>query len=1069
MADKGYYHNPTLFGDRIVFVCEDDLWEVSTEGGMARRLTANPGRVLNAAFSPDGESLAFTGRDEGTDEVYVMPAAGGPAERLTYLGANTQVVSWTPGGDIVFASNAGAPFSRLFKLYAVPATGGEPAKLPTGPASSLSYGPDGGMVIARNTTDLARWKRYRGGLTGDLWVDVRGEGDWERLPLPGGNVAAPLWLGERIYFVSDHEGVGNLYSCTPAGEGLRRHTHHADYYVRHPATDGGRIVYHAGADLYLFDPEEGEGRPVEVAFHSPRAQRKRKFVEAAAYLHDYALDSKGRAVALTARGGAFSMGLWEGATVQYGEDRGVRYRLPTYLHDGTRLALISDAGGEDGLELHTVPSSTTGALSEPERFDLDLGRPLTMTASPKGDLLALTNHRFELVLVDLSARTARVLDSSTHAPIQGVAWSPDGRWLAYGFRDTFQTSIIKLCFVETGETTAATRPVLWDGEPAFDPEGKYLYFLSYRTFNPVYDSLGFNLGFPKGGRPFLITLQADARSPFVGALEEAEEGAGDENAKEEALRIDLDGITDRLVAFPVPEGRYTRVRGLKNKVLFSSEPVEGALDTDWFSSGPPPAKAKLELYDFAERKTETLVEGITDFELSGDAEKIIYRAGDRLRVLKAGEKPNDEDEPGRKSGWLDLGRIKVSVTPPAEWAQIYRDAWRRQRDHFWNADMSGVDWEGVYERYLPLLARVGTRAEFSDLLWEMQGELGTSHAYEFGGDYREEPSYPQGFLGADLSYDAETESYRVEHIVRGDVWDDKSGSPLGRPGVNVRAGDRLLAVNGRRVSRETPPAALLVHQTESEVALSVAPADGGAPRTVTVKTLRDERPARYREWVECNRAFVHEATNARVGYIHIPDMGPEGFAEFHRGFFAEANREGLLIDVRWNGGGHVSSLLLEKLARRPLGYVVPRRGEPQPYPDLAPRGPMVALTNEQAGSDGDIFSHAFKMMKLGPLIGKRTWGGVVGINVTESLLDGSITTQPEFSFWFEDVGWGVENYGTDPDIEVDSRPQDYVAGRDPQLERALEELERLLEAPRKRPDFSERPDLAPPPLPESSV
>ena len=1065
MADEGYYHNPTLFGERVVFVCEDDLWEVPADGGVARRLTANPGRVLNAAFSPDGETLAFTGRDEGDSEVYVMLAAGGAAERLTYLGGDAQMVGWTPDGKVVFASNAAAPFSRLFKLYTVPATGGEPAELPTGPASSLSYGSSGGRVIARNTTDLARWKRYRGGLTGDVWIDVEGDGDWKRLLEPGGNVASPLWVGERIYFVSDHEGVGNLYSRTPEGDDERRHTHHADYYVRHPATDGRHIVYQAGADLYLFDPEEDKSRPIEVVFHSPRAQRKRKFVEAAAYLEDYTLDPEGRTVALTTRGQAFSVGLWEGAALRYGENEGVRYRLPTYLHDGTRLALISDAGGEDALELHTADT-----LEEPARFALELGRPLTMTASPTEDKLALTNHRYELVLVDVSAGTATVIDSSTHAPIQGVAWSPDGRWLAYGFHDTFETSLIKLCRVDTGETFAVTRPVLWDGFPAFDPAGRYLYFLSYRNFNPVYDSIGFNLGFPKGGRPFLITLQANTLSPFARTLEadkEEKDKAGEEDKT--PLRIDLGGITDRLVAFPVPEGRYTQVRGLKNKVLFSSLPVEGALETDWFSFGPPPAKAKLEVYDFAEQKLETLVEGVTDFEVSGNAEKLIYRAGDRLRVLAAGEKPNDEEEPGRKSGWLELGRVKVSVTPPAEWAQIYRDAWRRQRDHFWTADMSGVDWEGVYARYLPLLERVGTRAEFSDLLWEMQGELGTSHAYEFGGDYREEPSYPQGFLGADLAYDAESEGYLVQHIVRGDVWDEKSGSPLLRPGVNVRVGDRLLAVNGRRVSKDVPPATLLVHQAESEVVLTFAPADGGAPRTVTVKTLRDERPARYRDWVERNRAFVHEASDGRVGYIHIPDMGPQGFAEFHRAFFAEVNREGLLIDVRWNGGGHVSGLLLERLARRRLGYSVPRRGEPQPYPDLSPMGPMVALTNEQAGSDGDIFSHAFKMMGLGPLLGKRTWGGVVGINVTGQLLDGSVTTQPEFSFWFKDVGWGVENYGADPDIEVDLRPQDDVAGRDAQLERAVEELGRLLQTPPQRPDFGERPDLAPPPLPEPSV
>ena len=1074
MTDKGYYRHPTLHEDRVVFVCEDDLWTVPASGGVARQLTSNPGRVSTPAFSPDGKLLAFSGRDEGTDDVYVMPSEGGEAKRLTYLGAQTGVAGWTRAGEIVYFSNAGQPFARQTYLYALSPDGGDGAQLPTGPAVSLSYGPNGGQVIGRNTRDLARWKRYRGGTAGELWIDVKGDGAWQELIDLGANAAAPLWLGERVYFVSDHEGVGNLYSCTPSGKDLQRHTHHEDFYVRSPATDGKRIVYHAGADLYLFEPLSHTSK-ISVEFHSSRPERKRKFVPAAKYLQGYALHPEGKSIALTTRGKVYSMPTWEGAAVRYGKEDAARYYGATYLHDGKRLALVSDAGGEDALEVHPLP----GTKEKDERVrleSLNIGRPYRIVASPVKDELAITNHRNELLLVDLENQELRVLDRSPFYSVRGVAWSPDGRWLAYGLYTTAHTCVLKLCRLETGETHTVTEPVLWDGSPAFDPEGKYLYFISYRTFNPVYDNLHFDLGFPKGGRPYLITLQADTSSPFLFDSKEGEEkqeARSKEQEKKESkepelVEIDLEGIQNRIVAFPVAEGLYAKVVGLKGKVLFSSYPVEGALGGNFFSSGAPAAKGKLELYDLKEQKQETLIEGFTSYEVSQDASTLIYRAGNRLRVLKAGEKPpKDKSKPGRKSGWLELKRVKVAVIPHAEWTQMLRETWRRQRDHFWTEDMSGIDWQKVYERYLPLLDRVATRSEVSDLLWEMQGELGTSHAYEFGGDYRPEPAYHQGFLGADLRFDEKTNSYVIDHIVRGDAWNERASSPLNRPGLNVREGEHIVAVGGQRVSRELPPAALLVNQAGNEVLLTLASV-GESERSITVKTLRDERPARYRDWVEGNRLKVHAATGGRIGYLHIPDMGARGYAEFHRGLLTEAHRTGLVIDVRYNGGGHVSELLLEKLARERRGYSVSRWGTPHPHPDLTFDGPLVALTNEFAGSDGDIFSHGFKMMNLGPLVGKRTWGGVIGITRATPLSDGSITTQPEYAFWFDDVGWQVENYGTDPTIEVDIRPQD-AAGEDPQLERAIEEALRLLDdAPPEKPDFAERPRLAPPPLPKTS-
>ncbi|MEK6238754.1 MAG: S41 family peptidase, partial [Planctomycetales bacterium] len=438
---------------------------------------------------------------------------------------------------------------------------------------------------------------------------------------------------------------------------------------------------------------------------------------------------------------------------------------------------------------------------------------------------------------------------------------------------------------------------------------------------------------------------------------------------------------------------------------------------------------------------------------------LIYRSGNRLRAIKAGEKP-DEGKPGeapsRKNGWLDSRRFRVSIEPPAERRQMYREAWRLQRDHYWTEDMAEVDWEQVHDRYLPLLERVGTRSEFSDLLWEMQGELGTSHAYEMGGDYRNEPRYDQGFLGADFEYDANSEGYRLVHLVRGDSWDVFRDSSLNRLGLNLEPGDVLKAVGGRPVSQAAPPAALLVHQAGCEVELTFDCKDGR--KNVLVRALRDERSARYREWVETNRRAIHDRTEGRVGYVHLPDMAPRGYAEFHRSFLAESDRDALIIDARYNGGGHVSPLILEKLARRRIGWCVPRWGEPRPYPDESAAGPLVALTNEVAGSDGDIFSHCFKMMGLGPLVGTRTWGGVIGTTVDHWLVDGTATTQPEFFFWFQDVRWGLENRGAEPDVTVEITPADEAAGRDPQLDKAVELcLDGLKKSSPSLPDLGDRP------------
>lgn len=1209
----GYYRYPTIHQNNVVFVSEDDLWSVPADGGIARRLTSNLGAVTSPMLSHDGSQLAFVGREEGGPEVYVMEAEGGSAQRLTYFNSNCRVVGWTrDDASILFTSDYGQVNSRQMALYeiGVATRNGEAIQLPYGPAQAIALGTDGAVVIGRNTGDPARWKRYRGGTTGQLWIDPSGSGEFQRLlPDLQGNVASPMWLSvaesPRIYFVSDHEGIGNIYSCLPDGSDLQRHTDHDDYYARNPSTDGERIVYHAGADLYVFDPIQDTTDQVDVQYRSPRVHRNRRFVDCGRYLDGFELHQSGKALAITTRGKAFAFYNHEGPVLQFGARDGIRYRHAMWLKEGRELAVVTDEPGEETLAIYG-PDPT----ADPRRLEnLDLGRVVEAKASPTENKVALSNHRNELLIVNLDTEATVTVDQGAFHNIGGFDWSPDGNWLAYSFSPRMNMSEIRLYRVnvvdQSGEesppdsSTAAnggnasgavaagqqadtnataadpsddatrhftiTRPVLHDVRPSFDPDGQYLYFLSYREFNPVYDALHFDLGFPWGMRPYVITLQADLPNPFIprpdfddeeyagsgggeddGAededdgddaaageydeTEDEQDGADDESAESSfeqsdvgapplpdshgkthpgsgakqseapkkqpkppvPIQIDLDGIERRVTPFPVPDARYGQVLGVPGKALFTVFPVEGTLDGEQLGDDEPPEEGALRAYDFKEYKVETLLEGISEFVLSRNGKKLAYRTGNRLRVISAGDKPSSSGGP-RKTGWIDMRRVKVSVNPQSEWEQMFREAWRLQRDHFWAEDMSQVDWRAVYQRYFVLIERVSSRSEFSDLMWEMQGELGTSHAYEFGGDYRPRPYYGQGFLGSDFTWDAEAGGYRVGEILEGDPWDEKNTSPLAGPGVDVKPGDLLLAINGQRLDEETGPSQLLVNQAGNEVLLTFAKRDAGVEsgtkagtgqdassgveenagtaseettRSFVVRSILSEAAGRYRRWVEENRSAVHAATDGRAGYVHIPDMGPKGYAEFHRGYLAEIDRDALIVDVRYNGGGHVSQLILEKLSRRRLGYDLSRWGGLIPYPVESVAGPLVALTNEHAGSDGDIFCHSFKMMKMGPLVGKRTWGGVIGIEPRHALVDGTITTQPEYSFWFEDVGWNVENYGTDPDIEVDITPQDFAQGKDPQLERAIAEILRLLEAsPVKRPKLEPRPSRALPALP----
>ncbi len=1074
MAVAGYYRWPTLGDDELVFVSEDDLWVCPRDGGDAFRLTEHRGLCSEPCISPDGTHVAYLAREEGPAEVYCMPLAGGRPRRLSFTTASG-VCGWDPAGRIVFKSSADQPSERAEVLFAVDPAGGLPEALPYGPAHAVAYGPR--LVLGRNTEDPARWKRYRGGAVGVLFV-ADGDGFRPLVELDG-NLACPMWLGERVFFISDHDGTGNLWSCAADGSDLRKETRHEDFYVRHAQARGGSVVYACGAALYRFDRDEGSRR-LEVRLRSSRTQCQRRFVPASAYFESAELDGSGTHLAAVVRGKLLTGGPWEGPVARRGEAQGVRYRLAEFLpapqeedappSDREALLCISDRGGEERLEL--FPADHTAA---PTRFEeLDLGVALELIVASARRVL-ISNHRRELLSVDLEERRVEVLERNAFSPVQDLELSPCGGWLAYSAAETRETRSIILLRLEDRLRLVATPPLFRDVHPSFDPDGRFVCFLSCRTFHHGLESFFHDPEFRSGMRPYLVLLSAAAPDPFEShprppegcddkddeedeeeedeeESEDQEEGAeADADAPAPILEIDAEGLCTRVLRFPVEEGAYGQIEALRGKVLYTVFP-DGDDEPDEEDRDHDEAEGELKVYEWKSRKEELLLDGVEGFSLSRDRKALLVYTGHALRVLKAGEKPPEGPEtPGRASGIVPWSRFRVEVEPTREWAQMFREIWRLQRDYFWVEDMGGVDWDACYARYAPLVERVGCRSEFSDLVWELHGELGTSHAYERGGDYARPPTYPVGALGADFAWD-EAGGYRIERILAGEPWDPTTRSPLTVPGVDVRVGDVLLAVDQTRLGRHLAPPEALVHKAGRPVRLRLL--RDGEEREAEVRTLKGERALRYRQWVLGNRARVHEASAGRLGYVHVPDMGATGYSDFMRHYFSEWNRDGLLVDVRYNGGGNVSQLILGRLTRTRLGYDVSRWETPEPYPSESVRGPLIALCNEHSGSDGDIFCHGFQVMGLGPLVGTRTWGGVIGILPRRELVDGSWTTQPEFAFWSARDGWTIENGGVTPDIEV-ALPV-AASARDPQLEAAIAEgLRRLAELP-PRPDFGRR-------------
>jgi len=1061
IARTGYYQFPDLHEHAVVFAAEGDLWTAADTGGTAHRLTTHAGSEYFPRFSPDGKSIAFTGEYGGNRDVYVIPAAGGEPKRLTWHPDPDEVIDWTSDGKkIIYRSRAANETTSGFEwhLFAVPVEGGEPELLPLGWAGRIAIDPaTKRWAFNRSSVEFRTWKRYRGGTAPSIWVGDPDKRDFKEVTKTPGAAAFPMWSGGRIYFLSDQGGTGNLWSIRPDGGEMKRETKFTDWDVRWPAVSpDGRIVFSLGGDLHVFQPSSGKEEKVAIDIPSERQLARVRYPNAEKNASSFELSPDGERLAIVTRGEIMSVAVKDGVTLPITRGSAARERGASFSGDGKSLFYVTDATGEE--ELRSIDAWGRGQprVIKPAG---KTGWHYPPAASPDGKWVAYSDQMQTLYVIPAAGGTPKQVDHSAQSEINEYVWSPDGRYLAYSLALTTDYSTLRLFDTTTGKVTSITGAATNDYTPAWDPEGRYLYFLSDRAANPVMDHRDEENVEAKTTRPFLVLLQKDGKNPFAntngmpprpGEPDKKPDDKKSDDKKPPKLpakpiRIDFDGLADRYVAFPVPPANYGALAATDKTVYYVEAPVRGMAEAE----GDGPQEVSLIAFDLEKRKAKPFMEEIVKFKLAGN-KLAIQKKTDLFVVDAAPKAPPPEELADQK---VPLSNMVVELAPEDEWRQIFDETWRMMRDFYWDANMGGVDWRAQRDKYRTLLPRLGTRGELNDLLGELIGELATSHTYISGGDTGTElPKVTTGLIGADVV--RKGAGFEVARIYRGDPADGVR-SPLEEPGVDVHAGTFILAVNHRPFAAGQPFLAAFENLAEKDVVLTVNTRnDANGARDVVVRPLGSERRLRYVDWVRRNREYVAQKTGGKVGYIHLPDMGAAGLIAFDTWFYPQIDKQALIVDARWNGGGFVSQRILERMRRKVIAVFHSRGGATSTYPVRSVDGPFVVLTNEYAGSDGDIFPTVIQLDKLAPVIGMRSWGGVVGIRGDKPLVDGGMPTQPEFAFWDPTHRWGTENRGVIPDIEVQNLPQDVQRGVDTQLDRGLTEVQRLMvQHPAAKRDF----------------
>jgi len=1054
--DARMLRQPDVSATQIAFVYAGDVWVVPKAGGVASRLSSPRGEESFPRFSPDGRLIAFTGDYDGNEDIYVMPASGGVPARVTHHPAPDRMLGWYPDGQaILFASPMESGRDRYFQLYRVSKNGGLPEKLavPYGEFGAVS--PDGKwLAYVPQSQDFRTWKRYRGGWNSRIWLYNLASGASKQVAPSDANNSQPMWHGRTLYFLSDR-GPGeraNIWAYNLDTDSVRQVTRFTDYDIHFPAIGPTDIVFEQGGRLYLLDLAAGQTHEVRVQVVTDLTTLKPRLDSVGARIASAWPSPSGKRAVFEARGDVFTVPAENGPVLDVTRTPGVAERTPAWSPDGKLLAYWSDRTGEYQLMVRPADGSGT----EEQLTSFGPGFRYRPYWSPDSKKLAFVDQTMTIWIVDRDSKKATKVDHGLfmyEGDLQSfsVAWSSDSRWLAYQRDLENRHHAIFLHDSRSGTRTQVTAGYYDDVNPVFDPDGKYLYFLSNRTLAPSYSDVENTWIYANTTNVVAVSLRANVPSPL--APRDDEEGLKTDSTAADTAKgkaatgpkpvdIDLAGFEGRLVVLPAEAGNYADLQAASGKVVYRRLARTGASDK----------KSPVIFWDLKDRKEETVLDSAGPVLLSADGQKLLVAQQQRFAIidLKAGQK---FDKP------LRTAELVMMVDPRAEWRQIYNDVWRFERDYFYDPGMHGVDWSAERARYGKLLDAAVTRSDVNFAIGELISELSASHTYRGGGDLEAGPRRGTGLLGIDWAL--ENGAYRVKRIVDGAPWDNEVRSPLRAPGVSVKEGDYILAVNGIPLDPGGDPWAAFDGLAGQTVKLAVndRPSVEGA-RTVLVKTLADEGRLRYLAWIEANRRHVDEATKGRVGYVYVPSTGLDGQAELERQFAAQIDKQGLVIDERFNSGGQIPDRFVELLNRPMLAYYAVRDGKDWQWPPAAQVGPKVMLINGWSGSGGDAFPTFFREAKLGPLIGERTWGGIIGISGVPQLMDGGFVTVPTFRQYDPAGKWFAEGHGVDPDIAVVEDPGQLAKGVDQQLDAGIQEVVRLLGtrplAAPKRPPYENR-------------
>jgi tricorn protease len=1083
---------PDVHGDRVVFVYAGDIWTAPVKGGTATRLTASPGVEVFPRFSPDGKSIAFTGQYDGDEQVYVMPAEGGMPKKLTYYpadgplpprwGYDNIVYGWTPDGAyVLYRSTRYSYPEHSGHLFTVAKDGGPSVPLPMPRAGAGDYSPDAKRIAYSPLwRDFRTEKRYSGGWANDLYIYDLATNATKIVSPTKRSERDPIWIGDAVYFTSDRNGTFNIYKYDVKSEAVTQITKSDSWDVRWPASDNkGTIVYELGGELWTMDVASAKATKIDITVPDDGLWDRPSRVSAANSIEDFDVAPKGERALFAARGDIFTAPIENGPTRNLTRSSNAHDRAPAWSPDGKQVLFISDASGEE--ELYLVAQDGSAPMKQLTKGNkARLYRP---TWSPDGKRVVYSDKEGRVFVVTVAGGSQVQVGDERNGQVTDFSWSPCSAWLAFSLGQRNGNNAIYIWGTGDGKTQKITDGFFNERNPAWDPEGKYLWYLSEREYQPQISSIEWNFATDRMTGLFALALRKDVANPFAPLSDEVKsdddkkddkdkkdgekkdgEKSGDDKKdadKKDAdkkddkdkkdkpkppTKIDFDGLAQRVARAPIDAENYGGLSVVKGYLIYvrTGAPFYGRSSS---------MKPQLKIYDLEKRKESTLVDESSNYAISFDGKKLLVESSGSYALYDVSTSAKDS----KKS--VSTGGLVVDRIPREEWQNIFDEVWRRYRDYFYVENMHGYDWKKLHDQYAPLVAYVAHRSDLNYVIGEMISELAVGHAYIDGGDWDKPARAPVGLLGARFELDASSKKYRIAKIWKGQNEESRYRSPLTEIGVDVKEGDWLLAIDGDDLVPNEDPYKLLVNRASNPITLTVAPKDDvKKTRQVKVTPIRDEGSLIYLDWAEKNRLYVLKETGGKVGYMHIPNMGADGAREFVKWFYPQATMNGLIVDDRSNGGGNISQWIIERLRREVLGVRHARTSEdPRTYPDVVMRGPMACLISESSASDGDIFPYMFRVAGLGPLIGKRTWGGVVGITNHGQLIDGGTVNVPQFATESVEGKYVMEGEGVSPDIEVDNDPASEIAGKDRQLDRAIQEVMKGLakdphELPGRPPD-----------------